>query len=618
MGQYKILDGIQTADDIKDLTPLEINALCTELRQFIIENVSQTGGHLSSNLGVVELSVALEKVFDSQKDRIVFDVGHQSYVHKILTGRKEQFSTLRKYGGISGFTKPEESECDASVSGHASISVSTALGMAHARTLQKQEYQVVAVIGDGALTGGMAYEALSDAGTSKEPVIIILNDNNMSIAKNVGAMSKHLANLRMSPRYLRVKKRVKGFLEYSYIGTKLSDFITKIKSGVKSVLLPSSFFENMGLAYLGPADGHDVQAVCELLEMAKSLQKPVIVHLMTQKGRGYSYSEQSPDRYHGVSPFDIKTGSPLKSPGKTFSEVFGQTLLTLADIDPKICAVTAAMQSGTGLSAFSKLFPKRFFDVGIAEEHAVTMSAGMAKRGLMPVCAIYSTFLQRSFDQLIHDVAIDHIKLLLAVDRAGIVGDDGPTHNGVFDVGYLRQVPGIAVFAPSNFRELRSMISAAIYRTDGPAAVRFPRGGEGKFVKDTSEFSICILSQGRDITLVSYGIMINESIDAAVTLKDHGISVELVKINRLDCFAMETIQASVKKTGRIIVVEDVVHQGGIGQYVLEHLAGEKLVYYKLCNTGDRFLPHGDVQSIYRYCGIDSESIAAAGMEAMKF
>ncbi|MDR3766593.1 MAG: 1-deoxy-D-xylulose-5-phosphate synthase, partial [Butyricicoccus sp.] len=537
MKQYGVLDRIQSIADLRNLSYENLNELCASLREFIVDHVSQTGGHLASNLGIVELAVALEREFDSRKDRIVYDVGHQCYVHKILTGRKDDFAHLRQYGGISGFLRPQESETDACISGHASNSVSVALGMAHARTIRGQKYHVVAVIGDGALTGGMAYEALNSAGGSGEPLIVVLNDNNMSIDKNVGALSRHLAKLRISPRYMRTKTCVKQAFGVLPGGKALTRTISRVNSAVKSVMLPSSLFEDMGFAYLGPVDGHDMKAVCELLQLAKSMKMPVLIHVMTKKGKGCQYAEEHPDAFHGVSQFDPRTGQAAKKSSPSFSSVFGETLCDLARKDGRICAVTAAMPTGTGLSRFAEQFPNRFFDVGIAEEHAVAMTAGMAKQGLKPVCAIYSTFLQRGYDQLIHDIAIDGtIHAVFAVDRAGIVGADGATHNGVFDIAYLQSIPGFRILCPSNFAELRTMMTQAIYHSNSAVAIRYPRGGQGRFDADTAEqWAACVHGQNNlcQAAIITYGILINEAFRAAELLETQGIFVQIWKINEI-------------------------------------------------------------------------------------
>ena len=611
MKKYRILDNIQSTNDLKKLSYDELNKLCSSLREFIVDNVSKTGGHLSSNLGIVEIAVALEREFNSNIDRLIYDVGHQCYVHKILTSRKHDFKNLRQYGGISGFLRPKESKTDACISGHASNSVSVALGMAHARTITGQNYNVVAVIGDGALTGGMAYEALNSAGDSKEPLIVVLNDNNMSIDKNVGALSRHLANLRLNPQYLNAKNQVKRFFDNVPLGKPVSRSISKVNSAIKSVLLHSSLFEEMGFAYLGPIDGHDIKSICETLSIAKQMRKPVIIHAVTQKGKGYSPAEQRPDAFHGVSAFDVKTGLLAKSNAKSFSSVFGKAMCEFAKQDNKLCAVTAAMPSGTGLLSFANRYPKRFFDVGIAEEHAVAMTAGMAKQGLNTVCAIYSTFLQRGYDQLIHDVAIDgNIHAVFALDRAGIVGADGATHNGVFDIAFLRSIPNMKILCPSNFAEMKSMLYNAIYKEKCAVALRYPRGTEGQFKKDTANepFSLIYTDNKKaDITFISYGIMINEVLDAVQILKTQNIRAEIVKINEISEQTVQMLKEQIPNFAKnIAVVEDVVQNGSFSECVARIANDKNIICF---NTGNKFMPHGNVKQVYEYCGINSEKIA---------
>lgn len=608
MKHYGILDNISGPADLRGLSYDSLETLCSSLREFIVDSVSHTGGHLASNLGVVELAVALEREFDSSRDRIIYDVGHQCYVHKILTGRRDRFDTLRQYGGISGFMKPEESITDPCITGHASNSVSVALGMAHARTLKNQKYHVVAVIGDGAMTGGMAYEALNSAGTAKEPLLVVLNDNNMSIAQNVGGLSRHLSRLRVSPRYLHAKTHVKDRLAHIPGGAVATRLISRCKARMKRILLPTTIFEQMGFTYLGPVDGHDLKSVCELLAQAKVMKKPVLLHVMTRKGRGYAPSESQPEKYHGVSPFDASNGR-FNTPEKmNFSACFGQELCTFAEKDARICAVTAAMPSGTGLTTFAARFPDRFFDVGIAEEHAVAMAAGMAAQGLVPVAAIYSTFLQRAYDQIVHDVAIAHLHVVFCVDRAGIVGADGATHNGVLDMAFLRSVPGMKIFCPSNFAELRSMLSNAIYHEDGPVAIRYPRGGEGAFREDTAaEVIVCAREAERPtVSLLSYGIMVEQAVAAADMLAEKQVAADVWKLNVIDEETGQALAGMAEKMADwCVVIEDVVQSGGVG----ELLAAQREGRTSLLNTGDRFLPHGSVQEIYHYCGIDADGIA---------
>ena len=609
MKRYGILDTITSPADLRGLSYDTLNVLCASLREFIVDSVSRTGGHLASNLGIVELAVALEREFDSSRDRIIYDVGHQSYVHKILTGRRDRFDTLRQYGGLSGFMKPEESVTDPCVTGHASDSVSVALGMAHARTLRNQKYHVVAVIGDGALTGGMAYEALSNAGTSGEPLLVVLNDNNMSIAQNVGGLSRHLARLRVNSRYLRAKVRVKERLARIPGGAAVTRAISRAKARIKSFVLPTSLFEQMGFIYLGPVDGHNLKSVCELLAQAKKIKKPVLLHVITQKGRGYAPSEQEPEKYHGVSRFDPVSGAFAADKKEDFSACFGRELCAFAEKDARICAITAAMPSGTGLTRFASRFPSRFFDVGIAEEHAVAMAAGMAAQGLVPVVAMYSTFLQRAYDQLVHDVAIEGLHVVFCVDRAGIVGADGATHNGVLDIAFLRSIPGMKVYCPSNFSELRSMMTRAVYHEDGPVAIRYPRGGEGAFRKDTAQEVLACVREapGHTVTLLTHGVMVNEALAAAELLEKKQIHAQVYKANQIgsgleQAFAEKQNELS----GWCVVIEDNVQSGGLGEWV----AGRRASRTDLLNTGDRFLPHGGVDEVYRHCGIDAEGIVA--------
>lgn len=614
MKRYRILEKIDRPADLRPLDYDLLYELCAELRSFLLEHVSETGGHLASNLGIVELAVALERTFDTSVDRLVYDVGHQCYVHKILTGRRDRFSTLRQWGGVSGFLKPSESPSDACITGHASASVSAALGMAHARTLKNQKYHVVAVIGDGALTGGMAYEALNDAGGSGEPLIVILNDNKMSITPNVGAMSRHLARLRVSPRYLGAKSRTKKALGRLPFGGRLSDFVSRSKRRIKRAVLPTPLFEQMGFAYLGPVDGHDLKSVCELLNAAKGMKKPVLLHVMTRKGKGYRLAEERPEKYHGVSRFDPETGAPASGGGKDFSAVFGEELTRLAANDARICAITAAMSSGVGLLGFAERFPDRFFDVGIAEEHAVTMAAGMAAQGLRPVAAIYSTFLQRGYDQLIHDVCIDERRLpcVFAVDRAGIVGADGPTHNGVFDVAYLRSIPGLTLLAPSSFAELRAMLSRAIYHETGPTAIRYPRGGEGDFQENTAAEDWARLREGSDAALVSYGVEINQALAAARLCEERGLSAAVFKLNRLSGAFPEELLDALLGFPTVLVCEDVSPVGGVGEALSCALALRgRPPRLLLHSTGHRFLPHGSPADLLRLCSLDAESLAEA-------
>ena len=584
--------------------------LCEEIRAFLVSSVSKTGGHLASNLGTVELTVALHRVYDTARDRIVFDVGHQSYTHKILTGRREAFSTLRQYGGISGFPKPYEAPDDAFIAGHASNSVSVALGMAHARTISGGDYDVCAVIGDGAMTGGLSFEGLSNAAQSGEPMVVILNDNNMSIAENVGGAAKMLQSMRVKPGYLNFKRRYRKIFLHLPL---LYRFNHAIKEWVKSHLIPDDVFSEMGFYHLGPVDGHDVRMLENVIRWARDMHAPVLIHVLTKKGKGCPYAESDPERYHGVGPFDPLTGA-LTPEGESFSSRFGDALCRFAETDEKLTAITAAMSGGTGLEGFAARFPTRFFDIGIAEEHATAMAAGMAKQGLLPVFAVYSSFLQRSFDMLIHDISLQQLHAVFAVDRAGLVGRDGETHQGSFDVSYLSAVPGMTIYSPASFAELDSMLALALYSCTGPVAIRYPRGGEGRY-RDCRSEAESILLAGGDVTIVSYGVMINEAIEAAERLKAEGISAELIKLGRIRPNSFSTVQASVQKTRRLIVVEDVCDFGCVGGQILASLAGGTgEISVRLLNLGDGIVTHGSVDELRRVCGIDAEAVVKNAKE----
>lgn len=584
--------------------------VCDEIRTALLHSVSQTGGHLASNLGTVELTVALHRVFDFDVDRLVFDVGHQCYAHKMLTGRADQMSTLRKLGGLSGFPKPHESKTDAFIAGHASNSVSVALGMARARTLLHQDYRVVALIGDGALTGGLAYEGLADAGSSGEKLLVVLNDNGMSIKKNVGGVAKLLSRQHLRPSYLRFKRRYREFTHAIPGGRQIYRLTHSLKKFLKSSFLPSVFFEDMGFEYIGPVDGNDVAELTRLLRWADSLDGPVLLHVRTKKGKGYPPAENTPELYHSVGAFSLDEG--IKPSDKLdFSSVFGKCLAELAEKDERICAITAAMQSGTGLDRFASEFPSRFFDVGIAEGHAVAMCAGMAKQGLLPVFAVYSTFLQRSYDMLLHDVSLQNLHVVFGVDRAGLVGADGETHQGVFDLAYLSTIPHINVLAPSNFAEMKSMLRSALYDFAGPVAIRYPRGGEDDcFTKDTGGTADCVIRQGKDFTFVVYGTLICEAIKAAKCLAEDGIECEIVKLNQLIPLNAEQVLNSVEKTHRLLVIEDVIRPNSVGRALAHQLAERNIATESMCllSSGIDFVPHGSVGELRALLGIDANSI----------
>ncbi len=610
-----ILENINDHTDLKKLSIPELKQLCEEIRSFLIRNVSKSGGHLASNLGVVELTVALHSVLDVKTDRLVFDVGHQCYVHKLLTGRLSAFSSLRSFGGISGFPKPLESDADAFIAGHASNSISVALGMARARTLANEKHRIACLLGDGALTGGLTYEAMNDAGQSGEPMVVVLNDNGMSITKNVGSVAKSLANQRVKPAYYTFKKGYRKFMGALPGGRHIYKLTHHLKTALKNALLHCSIFEELGFRYVGPVDGHNIEKLIYFLKHAVNASEPVIVHVVTKKGKGYILAENEPDEYHGVGSFDPEIGL-LCDKKDTFSSVFGKTMLELAEKDERICAITAAMTSGTGLSAFAQRFPKRFFDVGIAEGHAVSMAAGMAKQGKVPVFAVYSTFLQRSYDMLIHDVALSNLHVVFAIDRAGLVGEDGETHHGVFDVGYLRQIPGITILCPGSYNELKDMLAYAI-SLKGPAAVRYPRGCQGLF-KEGGVSASCVLKQGTDVTIVAYGVMINEALGASGLLQEKGISAEIIKLGIISPLDMREIFESVRKTGRLAVIEDAVSSGSVGEKITSELllSGISVKNTMLRNLGSMFVTHGSTEMLMHHLKLDAAGIAEDIMKTM--
>ena len=606
-----VIERINSSKDVKELSRDELRVLCSELREFEVNSIADTGGHLASNLGTVELTVALHRVYDTSVDRLIFDVGHQCYTHKIITGRRDRFSTLRQYGGISGFPKPHEAQDDAFIAGHASNSVSVALGMARARTLNGEKYDVVAFIGDGALTGGLAYEGLCNAAASGEPMVIILNDNNMSISENVGGTSKLLQMMRMRPGYLSFKKWYREAMKKLPVLYKLTH---KFKEWLKSWMLPDNIFSEMGLEYLGPIDGHDLDSLEKAIRLARDMQAPVLVHVLTRKGKGCDYAEAHPDKYHGVGCFDASTGV-LSNVESSFSDKLGEFLCRFAEEDRRIVAITAAMAGGTGIECFSVKYPERFFDTGITEGHAVSMAAGMAKQGLIPVFAVYSTFLQRSYDMLIHDVSLQRLHAVFCVDRAGLVGSDGETHHGVFDVSYLSSVPGMTILAPASFQELHDMLGYALHDIDGPVAVRYPRGGEGAY-KASHVASECEVRSGEDITLVSYGTLINQVLEAADILAAAGISAQVLKLGVLCPNEFKLCLQSIKKTGRLLVAEEVCNSGCIGSRIVAQAAveGLDLKAVRLLNLGSGIVCHGKVSELLQEKGLDAAGIAEEARE----
>ena len=609
-----ILPKISSPDDVKALGEAEINQLCAELRQQLLQTVSQNGGHLASNLGAVELTVAIHRVFDTARDRLVMDVGHQCYAHKLLTGRYADFSTLRQEGGLSGFPKPTESVHDAAVAGHASVSVSVALGMARARTALGADYHVLALIGDGSVSGGVAMEALSDAGHSGEPLVLILNDNGMSINRTESGMGDMLSRMRVQPNYLAFKKAYRALFRKTPALYKTAH---RVKNRVKRRLLPENMFDDFGFEYIGPFDGHDVAELERALRWAREQNSPCLVHVITQKGRGYPPAERRPELFHGVGGFDPATGEiPPAAPD--FSAVFGAELAALAREDARVTAITAAMKEGTGLGPFAQEFPGRFFDVGIAEEHAAAMAAGMAAQGLVPVFAVYSTFLQRSYDMLLHDISLSGLHVVLGVDRAGIVGRDGQTHQGAFDAAYLSTVPGLRLYAPASFGELRSMLRRAVMADKGPVALRYPRGGENGFSGDTSGADTVCLREGKDVTLAVYGLQTGEALRAADTLAARGIEAEIIKFNLLTPADYGPLLASVKKTGRLVIAEEACAPGSPGERMLAAAAAAGIAprAARHLHMQNGILHHGAPDALRRELRLDAEGIAAAAAEVI--
>lgn len=607
----RILPTIRGHEDLVLLNDAQRQQLCSEIREFIISHVAKTGGHLASNLGVVELSVAIETVFNTKNDRLVFDVGHQSYIHKMLTGRQADFEHLRMFGGMSGFPKPNESDTDSFVAGHASSSISIALGMARARKLTGQDYHVVALIGDGAATGGMTYEGLNDVGGSGEPMVVILNDNEMSIDPNVGGMAMHLSKVRTKEGYSNFKKFYRQTTASIPGGDAIYKFTHHVKEHLKHKLLRGTMFEHMGLDYLGPVDGHNLPELMQVLRTAKDMDKPVLVHVMTHKGHGYVPAENNPAKFHGVGKFDPADGHGLGTKKTTFSDAFGDAVLELAKEDSRLCAITAAMPGGTGLLKFKEEFPDRLFDVGIAEEHAVSMAGGLAKQGAIPVVAIYSTFFQRAYDQIIQDVALLGLHVVLCVDRAGLVGEDGPTHHGVFDVGFMGHIPGMTLLSPANHAELRQMLRWAVQECTGPVAIRYPRGAEGEYRENAftgNPSELCCHQKGKDVTLITYGTMINHVLAAAKQLEEAGIHPTVLRLLSTTNIPVHVLAEQITGNHAVIIEETCAGCG-----VKESIAWSMKEYAPNCvihgiDLGTDFVPHGDPASLYHLTGLDAESI----------
>ncbi|MCB7303516.1 1-deoxy-D-xylulose-5-phosphate synthase [Bariatricus massiliensis] len=609
------LEKIQKANDIKNLTEEELFELADEIRDFLIEKISKTGGHLASNLGVVELTMAMHLNFQLPEDKMIWDVGHQSYTHKLLTGRREGFDDLRKYGGMSGFPKRKESDCDAFDTGHSSTSISAGLGYVRARDILEENYHVLSVIGDGSLTGGMAYEALNNAATLKTNFIIVLNDNNMSISENVGGMSHYLDGLRTAEAYTDLKNAVEMAIgSFPVGGEKLVRHIKRTKSSIKQLFVPGMFFEDMGIKYLGPVDGHNIKALNRAFKEAKRVKGPVLLHVLTKKGKGYFPAEENPARFHGTGPFDVATGEPLSSGGKdTYTDVFSKVMTDLGRRDEKLVAITAAMEDGTGLAEFHKRYPKRFFDVGIAEGHAVTFAAGLAAAGMHPVFAVYSSFLQRGYDQMIHDVCLQKLPVTFAVDRAGLVGSDGETHQGLFDLSYLSEIPNMTVMSPKNKWELADMVRFAV-ELGAPAAVRYPRGtaydGFKEYRKPIEYGKSEAVFEEEDIVLFSVGHMFETAVKVREVLKETGYSCSLVNARFVKPIDEAMIELAAKEHRLLVTIEENVCSGGYGETVLEFVHRKRLDVRVLpVALPDDYIEHGSVDVLRREVMLDADSIA---------
>jgi 1-deoxy-D-xylulose-5-phosphate synthase len=618
------LEKINSPEDLKKLSITELKKLAVEIKEAIVYRISKNGGHLASNLGVIELTIALHYIFNSPADKIIWDVGHQSYAHKILTGRRDRFSSLRKYGGISGFPKRDESEYDAFGTGHSSTSISAALGILEGRDKNKKEFKVISVIGDGAMTAGLALEGLNNAGDLKKDLIVILNDNEMSISPNVGALSGYLNRILTGERYQKFKRDTKSFLEnIPKLGDRAAKIAQKAEEMLKGLFLPGVLFEELGFNYVGPIDGHNIELLIDTLKRTKSSTSPVLIHVMTKKGRGYEFSEKNPSRFHGIGPFRLETGLPAREPDQTYSEVFGDALIELTEKDDRIIAISAAMREGTGLEHFAKIYPDRFYDVGIAEQHAVTFAAGLATEGLKPVVAIYSTFLQRAYDQILHDVCLQNLHIVFAIDRAGIVGDDGPTHNGLFDLSYLRHIPNLVVMTPKDYIEFKYMLGLALAH-NGPVAIRYPRGSIEAAVigNEAPSFKIGeaeILKEGKAVALMALGNMVYPAFAVAKRLEHENIDAMVLNarfVKPLDRSLISSVAATIP---RIITLEENVLQGGFGSAVLEFLNTIQMPHVRVRRLGipDIFVEQGRQDELRRIYGLDEEGIHHAVLSILK-
>ena len=610
----KILENFNNSNDLKKLNTEEKVILAQELRDMILDTVSKNGGHLASNLGIVELTIALHSCFNLPEDKIIWDVGHQSYVHKILSGRKNEFNTLRQLGGIAGFPRTSESEYDAFDTGHSSTSISVALGMAEARDIKEENNKIIAVIGDGALTGGMALEALNDAGNSASNVIVILNDNEMSISKNVGGISRFLTKLRTRKWYTRANIKAKKVInKIPYIGTKFVKLVQRIKRSIKQVIIPKMYFEDIGFKYLGPVDGHNIERLESILNVSKQIDGPILIHVITKKGKGYKFAEENPDKFHSTSKFNLETGEKEGGSKKDYSKVMGNKLTEIAEYNKNVVAITAAMQDGTGLKGFAEKFPKRIFDVGIAEQHAIGMAAGMAKNGIIPVVPIYSSFLQRAYDQLVHDVCLQELPVVICVDRAGIVGNDGETHQGTLDVAFLSTIPNMNIMAPKNFEELEKMLEFAV-ELKKTIAIRYPRGGESKEkfenCKDIEYGKAEILKEGKDVTIIGSGKTVARAMELSRKLEEDKIKTEVINVRFIKPLDKETILNSAMKTKKVIIIEDNIYTSSISQNVQSLIMSEGLNNIKVFSYTypDEYIKHGSVSEIEKSYGLDVQSI----------
>ena len=613
-----MLEKINSSQDVKKLSLKEKEILAKEIRKYIIEVVSENGGHLASNLGVVELTIAINTVFDIPYDKLVWDVGHQTYVHKLIHGRKEELKNIRKFGGIAGFPKTNESEADCFNTGHSSTSISAALGMARARDIKGEDNSVIAVIGDGALTGGMALEALNDAGTSKTNIKVILNDNEMSISKNIGGMNRFLGKLRTKRTYTKSNNSIKKIIDkIPLVGKPTVKVIRRIKRSIKQLIIPKMYFEDIGFTYLGPVDGHNIEQLENILALSKRVAGPVLVHVLTKKGKGYEIAEKNPDKFHATPAYNIETGEPKKTKGKDFSAVFGEKILDLAKKNDKIVAITASMKDGTGLKKFKEEFPKRFFDVGIAEQHAITLAAGMAKEGVIPIVPIYSSFYQRAYDQVIHDVAIQNLPVIMCVDRAGLVGADGETHQGMLDMAFFRLVPNLTIMAPSDFQELEEMLEFAV-NLGKPVVIRYPRGGESnikinkheKLEYGKSEIVKSNNDKDKELTIIAIGNQVPKAIEITNKLKDKGVQAEVINARFLKPLDTKTIKNSIIKTKNVVTIEDGTCINGLGTAIKELIIDEKLqdIEFKEFAYPDEYIKHGSIPELEKIYNMDIDSI----------